>query len=124
MAGSNIKTPTTVGNIEVFTLGSGANANDVIFAPGDVSKFDDFCLMSTAGAMQVLVSLDGVNFTTAPLSMLDLGVNGVQPTMVNVTAAGRMYRFGGDFALLQVTQNGAVAVANASLSCRKSGGQF
>jgi hypothetical protein len=116
--------PTTVGNAVVFTGGAGVNANDVIFGPLEVSRFDDFQLMSTAGAMQVLASLDGVNFGTAPLTLIDEGAAAVGVTYVIVTAANRMYRLQGTWAQIKVTQNGATGVANASLTCSKKGGQY
>ena len=116
--------PTTVGNATVFTGGAGVNANDVIFGPIEVTRFDDFLLMSTAGAMQVLASLDGANYCTAPLTLIDEGAAAVGVTYVIVTAANRVYRLQGTFAALKVTQNGATGVANASLTCSKKGRQY
>lgn len=92
---------------------AGVSDNDIVLETTDVSHLDTFCLMSTAGAMDVLVSLDGVNFTTAPLSMADLGSTSTAPVIV--TAAGRLYGFRGIYRVIRILQNGAVAVANPLL---------
>lgn len=103
------------GNSFVYSGGAGTNANDAVIQTVDVSRFDTFLLMSTAGAMQVLASLDGTNYCTAPLNMQDYGA--VDNTPVIVTAANRVYGFRGKFKLLKITQNGATGVANAALTC-------
>lgn len=92
--------------------GSGINDNDSIFGVIDnVQGFDSFMLMSTAGAMDVFVSLDGTNFTTSALSLVDLGAEDTNPVIV--TAANRLYGFRGKFKKIRVDQNGATAVENA-----------
>jgi hypothetical protein len=78
-----------------------------------MATYDTCELMSTAGAMDVVVSLDGTNFTTAALSLADLGAITSDPVVV--TAANRLYGFRGKFAAIQVRQNGATAVVNASI---------
>lgn len=103
----------------VLYTGTGTNDNDVIFTTGDVSAFNEFTLMSTAGAMDVLVSVDGTNFTTAPLSLADLGATTTAPVLV--TAANRAYAFAGTFAKIRVLQNGATAVTAGVLRCAKVG---
>ena len=93
-------------------IGSGTNDNDSIFGELDnMQAFDTFLLMSTAGAMDVFVSLDGTNFTTAPLSLVDMGATDTLPVVV--TAANRLYGFRGKFKHIIVRQNGATAVENA-----------
>ena len=94
---------------QLFT-GTGVNANDVLFTTPNVEQHEMFTLMSTAGAVQVLASVDGVNFATAPLALEDAGST-TNSTYVLVTAAGRIYKFWGKFTLLRVTQNGATASA-------------
>lgn len=108
-----------MGNAMRYAGGVGVNANDVFVQTGDVSGYDSFLLQSTAGAMQVLVSLDGTNYSTAPLSLTDMGATTTNPVIV--TAANRTYRFRGTFAKIQVTQNGATAVTGATLICSKLG---
>jgi hypothetical protein len=97
-----------------YKSGSGTNDNDLIFGTLlNMDTYDTFELMSTAGAMDVFVSLDGTNFTTAALSLADLGAITSDPVVV--TAANRLYGFRGKFAAIQVRQNGATAVVNASI---------
>lgn len=74
---------------------------------------DTFVLMSTAGAMDVLVTLDGTNWTTAPLSLTDLGATTQDPVIV--TAANRLYGFRGLFKGIRVLQNGATGITGAVL---------
>ena len=94
--------------------GTGTNDNDVVFETNDVSSFSAFMIMSTAGAVDVYGSLDGENFSTAPLALQDFGAVTNDPVLV--TAAGRMYGCGGKFRKLKVMQNGATAAA-ASMLC-------
>lgn len=94
--------------------GSGVDNNDLVLTLDDASPFTTFTLMSTAGAMDVLVSLDGTNFSTAPLSLTDLGAEDNVPVLV--TVAGRVFGFRGPYRKITVYQNGATAVANAALS--------
>lgn len=94
--------------------GTGTNDNDVIITFDDVVEgADTFLLMSTSGAMDVFVSLDGTNFTTAPLSLTDMGATTSDPVLV--TVANRCYGFRGKYKSIKVLQNGATAVANAVL---------
>lgn len=99
---------------EIFS-GAGVNANDVLFTTPSVQHHELFTLMSTTGAVQVLASLDGINFSTAPLALEDQGstTNG---TYVLLTAAARVYKFWGKYTRLRVTQNGATA-SQATLIC-------
>lgn len=99
---------------EIFT-GTGANANDVLFTTPSVQHHELFTLMSTAGAVQVLASIDGINFATAPLALEDAG-SATNSTYVLVTVAGRVYKFWGKFTRLRITQNGATA-SSATLIC-------
>lgn len=113
--------PNTFSNFTAYEGGIGVNANDVVVQTGDVSAYDSFSVMTTAGAVQVLASLDGTNYATAPLAMKDMGATtaagGVE---VIVTAANRIYTFRGNFRNLQVTQNGATAATAVTLVCSKT----
>jgi hypothetical protein len=102
----------------VYTGGVGVNDNDVVIQTGDVSAFDTFMLMSTAGVFDVFVSLDGTNYATAALSLADLGATSTSPVVVSV--AGRVYGFRGTYKAIRVLQNGAKAVANAALIASKA----
>lgn len=101
------------GNVANKT-GSGTNDNDVVILFDDVvDGADTFLLMSTAGAMDVFVSLDGTNFSTAALSLTDMGATTSDPVIV--TAANRVYGFRGKYKAIKVLQNGATAVTAAVL---------
>jgi hypothetical protein len=67
----------------------------------------------------VFVSLDGTNYSTAGLSLADLGSTSTDPVIV--TAANRTYGFRGVYRLIRVLQNGASAVTAASLMCGRTG---
>lgn len=99
---------------ELYT-GTGTSANDVLFTTRNVEQHELFTLMSVTGAVQVLASVDGTNFATAPLALEDAG-SAASATYVLVTAAARIYNFRGKFTALRVTQNGGTASA-ASLKC-------
>lgn len=98
--------------------GSGANDNDLLFTTNDLSRFDACVLMSTTGAVDVEVTLDGSNWSTAPLSLQDFGATDTAPVLV--TAALRVYAFVGKYRKVRIRQNGATAAA-ASLNCWKLG---
>lgn len=94
--------------------GSGTNDNDVVITFSDIpDDIDTFLLMSTAGAMDVFVSLDGTNYSTAALSLTDMGAITSDPVVV--TAANRCYGFRGKFAAVKVLQSGVTAVVGAVL---------
>lgn len=99
---------------ELFS-GTGANDNDVLFTTSNVQHHSSFTLMSSTGAVDVEVSVNGTNFATAPLAMEDAGAT-ANGTYVLVTAANRIYKFTGKFTRIRVVQNGATAAA-ASLLC-------
>ena len=86
--------------------GTGANDNDVLFTSGRMLSYDTFMVSSSAGAVDVFVSLDGTTFV-GPTSISDLGATTSDPVLV--TAPGRMYGFKGKYELIRVLQNGATA---------------
>ena len=88
--------------------------NEVLIQTTDVSRFDACFLMSTTGAVDVFVSLDGTNYATAALSLEDKGATSTAPVLV--TAALRVYGFVAKFRRIRVIQNGATDAA-ASLLC-------
>ena len=96
--------------------GTGANDNDVLFTTSDLDAWDACWLMSSAGAVDVLVTLDGTNWSTAPLTLQDFGAT--DNSGVLVTVAGRVYGFAGKPQKVRVLQNGATA-ATATLNCWK-----
>jgi hypothetical protein len=96
--------------------GTGTNDNDVLFTTGDLSRYDACTIMSTTGAVDVFVSLDGTNYATTALSLQDLGATSTDPVLV--TSALRVYGFVVKARKIQVLQNGATAAA-ASMNCWK-----
>lgn len=98
--------------------GTGTNDNDVLFTTSDMDRWDACLLMSSVGAVDVLVSLDGSAYSTAPLSMQDFGATDMNPVLV--TTSGRVYGFVGKFKYIKVLQNGATA-ATAAMNCWKQG---
>lgn len=118
---ATLASPTEFANVLGYKGGIGVNDNDVVVQTGDVSAYDTFTLMTTAGAADVFCSLDGTNYATAALSLEDLGATSAAGGVwVVVTAALRIYRFRGNFRLIQVQQNGATAVTGATLLCSKT----
>ena len=111
-------TVSEIGGTIVFLGAATTDDNDVVIETGDISQFNHFSLGSTAGAMDVLVSLDGTNFLTAPLSLDDHG--GVARAVpVLVTVANRLYTFSGIFRAIRVLQNGVTDTADATLLARR-----
>jgi hypothetical protein len=90
--------------------------NEELIVTNDVSGFDACVVMSTTGAIDVFVSLDGTNYSTAPLSLQDFGATDTSPVLV--TAALRVYGFVGKFVRIKIIENGATDAA-ASLNCWK-----
>jgi hypothetical protein len=97
--------------------GSASADNALLFTTGEITRFDGCMLMSPDGAVDVEGTLDGTNWSTAAVSMQDLGATSVDPVLV--TAADRMYYVPGKYRFLRVRQNGATA-ASASLLCWKA----
>jgi hypothetical protein len=111
-------TPDHMGNCLRYKDGTGTNNDDIVIQTGDVSSYNEFTLQATDGAVDVFVSMDGTNYSTAPLSLIDLGATTSDPVIV--TAADRTYAFFGRFALIRVLQNGATAVAGCTLMCARA----
>lgn len=88
--------------------GTGVNDNDLLFTTDEVSNYDTFELLGSAGAVDVEVLLKaGGTWATAPITMQDLGAASLTPVLV--TASGRLYGFMGNFHQIRVRQNGASA---------------
>lgn len=102
-------------SVAIFAGGTGVSDNDVVVQADDMQHFRNYVLMTTAGAADVTVSLDGTNYSTAPLSMVDAGSASAVVTVL-VTAANRIYTFSGKFQNVRVLQNGATALQNVALT--------
>ncbi|KKL82572.1 hypothetical protein LCGC14_1983400 [marine sediment metagenome] len=103
------------GNVLVYSEGTSTADNEVVVQSGSIIQFNTFEIMSTAGAMDVTVSLDGTNYSTAPLSLTDMGAAASAPVIVSV--ANRVYGFKGYFAKIRVLQNGSTGLTAVSLIC-------
>ena len=90
--------------------------NDLLIVSGKVDQFDFCSVMSTTGAVDLVVSLDGSNYSLSALSLQDHGATSTSPVLV--TAADRLYVFPVTFRRIKVFQNGATDAA-VSLYCRK-----
>lgn len=98
-----------------FTCTASVNDNDVICSIiDDALHYDTWVLGSTAGAMDVEVSLDGTNYLATVIALLDM-TSTTPATMVVVTTAGKPAAFRGKFRAIRVRQNGATAVVNPAL---------
>ncbi len=93
--------------------------NDICLETTDVSMYEIFQITSSAGAMDVFVSLDGAAFTTAPLSLVDQGAVLTAPVLL--TAPLRMYGFSGIYRAIRVRQNGATDIAGCQLLMSRMG---
>ena len=103
------------GNVLVYSGGISTDDTEVVIQSGSVIHFNTFIILSTAGAMDVTVSLDGTNYSTARLSLTDMGAAASAPVIVSV--AGRVYGFKGYFAYVRVIQKGGTDTANAAMIC-------
>ncbi len=103
------------GNVEIWSGGISTADNDVVCQTGSIIHYNTFLLMSTAGAMDVTVTLDGTNYSTAPLSLTDLGAGSAAPVIV--TVANRVYGFRGYFMAIRVLENGSTDLADVVLTC-------
>ena len=95
-----------LGNFLKFR-GSASSDNEILFTSSDVSQYDAFSLMSSLGSVDVEVTLDGDNWTSAPISLQDFGAIVLDPVLS--TVAGRLYAFRGRFKAIRVRQDGATA---------------
>lgn len=102
----------------VYSGGVGVSDNDVVVQADDVIGFRSFFLLTTTGAVDVTVCLDGTNYSTAPVSLVDLGSASFAVAAL-LTVAHRLYRFDGAFQNVRVLQNGATAVTDVTLVCCK-----
>lgn len=91
--------------------GSNTDDNSVLLTTGDLTNYNEHIIHSTAGAVDVEVTVDGTNWTssaTAPIAMQDMTAT-ASATFVTVTAAGKVYKLIGKFKKIRLVQNGATA---------------
>ncbi len=99
-----------------FTCAAGVDNNDpIVTVPkADAIQYDTWILGATAGEMDVFVTLDGTNYLTTAIALIDLGSTTPNTTVVKTAAAGA-YAFRGKYLGIRVDQNGASAVVNPAL---------
>lgn len=114
-----VGTPNHRGTTLWVTGIAGTGDNAIVIELDDVQRFNEFSLMSSDGAMDVDVSLDGTNF--APAIALEDKHSTTPGTRVVVTAADKLYYFEGNYKTVRVRQNGVTAVADAVLICGQKG---
>jgi hypothetical protein len=119
---AQVGTLDSVSNTSLYTNVATTSSGAVAIQTLDVTRYDTFQLMSLGGAVQVQTTLDGSNFSTAPLAMTDLGSTASTPVIL--TSSGRMYGFRGKYRGVQITQQSSVTLSTSqvSLICGKMGG--
>jgi hypothetical protein len=115
LATAALPTTITVEGFSKLYQGTSTADNEIVIETDDVTQYGTCLLQSTAGVMDVVVSVDGVNFATDPYQLSDRG--SVDPAPVLETAAGRTFGIRGVFKKVRVLQKGAVAVTGAALRC-------
>ncbi len=113
---AQIGTPTDNGKSLTIVGIAGVDTNNIVIEADDLSRFSKFILTSSAGAMDVDVSLDGTNFIAA--IALENRKSTTPATRVVVTVAAGLYSFEGPLVAVRVRQDGATGVANAILVCK------
>lgn len=95
---------------------AGTNADDaVVFELTENGEhFDTWQLGSTTGVMDVYGSLDGTNYLSSAIALVDLGSTAPSTAVTETTANGN-YGFKGRWKKIKVLQKGATAVTNAAL---------
>ncbi len=106
------------GNVLVWSGGDSDDDNDVVVQTNSIIHYNTFLLMSTTGVLDVTVTLDGTNYSTAPLSLTDLGAATAAPVLV--TVANRIYGFKGYFMKLRVLQASGVDTTAVTLVCGRN----
>ena len=96
--------------------GSCTEDNEVLITTGDVSRYTECAVISTTGAVDIYVSIDGSNYTTDAVALVDLGAADTTPVLV--TAALRYFAFPlVAVKRIKVLENGATDAA-ATLTCK------
>lgn len=114
-----VGTPNDRGNTLLVVGVDGPGAGLTLIELDDVQRFNEFTLQCSAGAMDLLGSLDGVTFSN-PLATEDK--NSANPDVRGVAmTAGNIYYLFGNYKALRLRQIGAGAVTGARLICAKIG---
>ena len=82
--------------------------NTVLYTSGDISWANIHIFEGVANAADVFVSLDGTNFASTPVFMVDVCTDdGSGATHANAIAANKVYILEGQFAKLKIQNAGA-----------------
>lgn len=103
--------------LKVFTCTAGTNDNDVIVTVSleDASSYDTWILGSSAGAMDVQISLLAAGTVlSSPVALLDM-TSTTPSTTVVATTAGKAAALRGKFTSIVISQAGATGVVAPSL---------
>ena len=108
-------TRVNVGGGFVLYTGDCTENDEVLIQTDSLTGYHACFLMSSAGAVDVFVTLNGSNYSTAAFSLEDKGAT--DGTDAVVTTAGTVYGFATWFLGVRIVQNGATD-ATAALLCR------
>lgn len=102
-------------NGTVLYNGSCTADNDIVIQTDSLAPYKQCSIMSSTGAVDIDVSVDGTTYSTTVMSVRDQTATTL--TNVVVTTALKLYWFDVSFTAIRVRQNGATAAA-AALFCR------
>lgn len=106
---------TEVTPIHTITGRSSANTGDTVYElVNNAEQFNTWQVCSSAGSIEVLASIDGTNYMTSPLALIDL--SSTTPSVAVVaTTANKHYGFRGRYRKIKFQQTGATGVANGAI---------
>lgn len=93
------------------TTGTGVNDNDLLFTQSNMTPYSTHIIHSTAGTVDVEISIDGTNWTTSatdPIALEDAHGT-THGTYVATLTVGKVGIFRGKVSGIRVRQNGATA---------------
>lgn len=110
-----IKQPDSSRIVEVYS-GGGSTADNEVILELDARGYDEFTLGSLTGAVDVFASLDGTNFLTTAVGL----VNPTDGAPDAATTANGVFQIRGSFNRLRFLQNGATAVTGFSVVAKRA----
>ncbi len=98
-------------------IGGASTADNEVLLELDARGLTDFYASSTAGAFDMLVSHDGVNYLSSNIAVEDLTATAPATRVVTSTANKPLW-FKGRYRSIKFMQNGATGVTNFCLNAR------
>lgn len=93
----------------------GVNTGDTVYElVNNAEQFNTWQVGSTAGAIEVLGSIDGTNYLSSPIALIDLASTTPSVAVV-ATSSNKHFGFRGRYRKLIFKQTGATAVANGCI---------